>query len=170
MHLNGFARGIAAAPSAPVHRNITMLGWVPLPSLRLVQPSGKRRRARTSHQPLSQSEDAAQPALSAQATPTAQPARSSRPPRYQQQRPRPLPPRSPDPPLYRRSPVTEAAPVQAARATPAEPALAGAGRAVTAEMMSPYLHQSRWLAYLRALVAAVIALVALGYIVMAYEA
>ncbi|HWO17845.1 MAG TPA: hypothetical protein VNO30_03690 [Kofleriaceae bacterium] len=144
---------------------------MPLPSLRLVQPSGKRRRARTSHQPLSQPGEDAQAAVSSQTAPDAPPAqsaRSARPPRYQQQRPRPLPPRSQDPPLYRRSPVTESPLIQVARATPPQQALACAGPAAV-ELTGPYLHQSRWLVYLRALVAAAIALFALSYIVMSYE-
>jgi hypothetical protein len=180
-----------------VHRNITMLGWVQLPPRRLVQPSRKRRRAHASHQPLSQSGESAQPepsalftqsaqpepaaktaqpaqsaevAQPAESAEAAQPARSSRPPRYQQQRPRPLPPRQHDPPLYRRSPVTEPPPVRASRASASQPVLAYAGQAATAELLSPYMHPGRWLVYLRAFIAIAVALLALGYIVMAYEA
>ena len=72
--------------------------------------------------------------------------------------------------MYRRSPVTEPPPVRASREMASQPVFAFGGDAATADLLSPYMHPSRWLVYLRAFVAIAIALLAIGYIVMAYEA
>jgi hypothetical protein len=124
-----------------VPRNATtMLGWIPLPPVRLVRPSRSRQRAHPSHQPLSQS------------------APPARPPQDQPARPRPAQLRY-EAPLYRESPLTGPQPVRASASSAAAP---------MAMMTPPYVRPIPWLAYLRVLVVVVIALLATGYIL--YEA
>jgi hypothetical protein len=148
-----------------------MLGWIPLPPPLLVQPARSRRRpAQPSPQAISQSPEPAQSAELAQLAQLAQPAEPAQlapPPRYMQQRPRPLPARN-DPPMYRRAPMTEPPPVRTSQAMSVPPVLAYADSSAAAEMMSPYMHPTRWLVYLRAFVAIAIALLAVSYIL--YEA
>lgn len=135
-----------------------MLGWVPLPPLRLVQPARlRRRREALPAQSISQS--------TPKITQPAEPAQPAPLPRYMQQRPRPLPPRN-DPPMYRRPPVTESSSVRPSQVMSTQPDLAFAG--TTIAMAIPYLHPTRWLAYLRAFIPIAIALLAVGYIL--YEA
>jgi hypothetical protein len=77
-----------------------------------------------------------------------------------QQRPRPLPPRH-DPPMYRKPPA-ESPPVRISQVMPTQPDLAFAG--TTIAMVSPLLHPTRWMGYLRAFIPIAIALLAVGYI------